>query len=136
MLLIGLIIVVLFMLFLYMYGKQTKKARRPEQLVIERPAVEPVAPKITTSVDWTTEMMNRELEPEVIQNHNNFVESVRRFSSGANFTSIEGDDQSDMFTNFIGLQRPQHVRVGDDSRQQPDIDEDVLKQNKTIRWNS
>lgn len=37
--------------------------------------------------------------------HQNFVDDVRRFSSGANFKSVQ-DDNTGVITNFVGLRRP------------------------------
>jgi len=63
-----------------------------------------------------------------------FVKDVRRFSSGANFTSVTDDNTNLAFVNFRGLRRPEHVPIGPDARQQPDIDESVLSRNRPLRF--
>ena len=75
-----------------------------------------------------------ELDPSTFSSHQEFVKDVRRFSSGANFTSVTDDNTNLDFVNFQGLNRPQHVPIGAGARQIPDIDESVLKRNKYIRF--
>lgn len=86
------------------------------------------------SLPWSDILSATELDPTIQDNHNQFVADVRRFSSGANFTAVADDDNNLAFTNFIGLNRPQHVPIGADARQQPDIDQSVLQRNKYIRF--
>jgi hypothetical protein len=86
------------------------------------------------SLPWSEILSATELDPTIQDNHNQFVADVRRFSSGANFTSVNDDNTNSDFTNFIGLNRPQHVPIGADARQQPDIDQTVLQRNKYIRF--
>lgn len=83
---------------------------------------------------WSEVLASTELDPSVGDNHRQFVADVRRFSSGANFTSVADDNTSADFNNFLGLRRPQHVHIGADARQQPDIDSSVLQRNKDLRW--
>lgn len=84
------------------------------------------------SMSWDEMIKVSDIDPSVHRNHENFVADVRRFSSGANFTSVQDDDNSPTFTNFVGLRRPQHVDVLPDARQQPSEDLDVLKRNKPL----
>jgi hypothetical protein len=88
----------------------------------------------TGTLPWTEVLQATEIDPATHVSHMDFVKDVRRFSSGANFTSVTDDNTSIDFVGFRGLQRPQHVDIGRDARQQPDIDEDVLKRNKQLRW--
>jgi hypothetical protein len=86
------------------------------------------------SMSWDEMIKVSDLDPSVHRNHENFVADVRRFSSGANFTSVQDDNTNSAFTNFVGLRRPQHVDILPDARQQPDIDQDVLQRNKPLIW--
>jgi len=83
---------------------------------------------------WDEVLKTTELDPATFANHQDFVKDVRRFSSGANFTSVTDDNTNQAFTNFVGLRRPQQVDIGASARQQPDIDQSVLKRNKPLRW--
>lgn len=84
---------------------------------------------------WGEIVKATELDPSVFVNHNEFVKDVRRFSSGANFTSVNDDNTNIDFVNFIGLRRPTHVPIGETARSQPDIDQSVLKRNQRFSWN-
>jgi hypothetical protein len=88
----------------------------------------------TADVPWDEVLQATELDPSTFANHMDFVKDVRRFSSGANFTSVTDDNTNLAFTNFRGLRRPEHVPIGPDARQQPDIDESVLMRNRPIRF--
>jgi hypothetical protein len=88
----------------------------------------------TSEVPWDEVIQATELDPYTFVNHQSFVADVRRFSSGANFSSVADDNTSTDFVNFVGLRRPQHVPIGASSRQTPDIDETVLQRNKDFRW--
>lgn len=83
---------------------------------------------------WDETLKATELDPGTYSNHQNFVKDVRRFSSGANFTSVTDDNTNSAFTNFVGLRRPMGVAIGASARQQPDIDQSVLKRNQPLRW--
>lgn len=78
---------------------------------------------------WTSSIANADVDPSVHDNHAAFVKDTKRFDSGPGFTSVADDNTSAVFTNFVGLRRPQHVPIGDDARQQPDIDQSVLARN-------
>ena len=86
------------------------------------------------NVTWDEVLKTTELDPATFANHQDFVKDVRRFSSGANFTSVTDDNTNSAFTNFVGLRRPQQVDIGASARQQPDIDQSVLKRNEPLRW--
>ncbi len=86
------------------------------------------------SSTWEEVIKVTELEPSTFTNHQDFVKDTRRFSSGANFTSVTDDNNSPFFTNFIGLQRPMHVDIGESARQQQDVDQSVLKRNSQLRF--
>jgi hypothetical protein len=81
-------------------------------------------------------MQATEIDPSTFVNHMDYVKDVRRFSSGANFTSVTDDNTNIDFTNFRGLRRPQAIpnMIGASARQVPDIDENVLLRNKDLRW--
>ena len=85
-------------------------------------------------VPWGEVIVSTEIDPSIIVNHMDFVKDVRRFSSGANFTSVNDDNTNLAFTNFRGLRRPQNVAIGDSVRQMVDVDENVLQRNKELRW--
>lgn len=84
-------------------------------------------------VPWT-EVIKTSLDPATFTMHKEFVKDVRRFSSGANFTSVTDDNTNSVFTNFMGLRRPQHVPIGPTVRETPDVDETVLQRNHDFRW--
>lgn len=86
------------------------------------------------NMPWSEMIKVTDLDGSVHRNHNHFVADVRRFSSGANFTSVADDNTNSAFTNFVGLRRPQAVAILPDARQQPDIDQDVLARNKPLVW--
>jgi hypothetical protein len=88
----------------------------------------------TADAPWDEVLKATELDPSTYVNQQNFVKEVRRFSSGSNFTSVNDEDQSFVFTNFVGLRRPQAIpgMIGSDARQVPDIDESVLTRNKGL----
>lgn len=88
----------------------------------------------TADAPWDEVLAATELDPSTFVNHMDFVKDVRRFSSGANFTSVTDDNTNIDFTGFIGLRRPSHVPIGVTARQTPDIDESVLQRNKILRW--
>lgn len=88
----------------------------------------------TGEQSWDETIKGTELDPSVFGSHREFVKDVRRFSSGANFTSVADDNVRSDQTNFIGLRRPQHVPIGESARQQPDVDQDILKRNGDLRW--
>jgi len=88
----------------------------------------------TDDLPWTEMIKTTDLDGSVHINHNQFVADVRRFSSGANFTSVSDDNTNAAFTNFVGLRRPQHVDILPDARQQPDVDQDVLARNRPLIW--
>lgn len=90
----------------------------------------------TGSLPWDEVIQVSELDPATFTNHEEFVKDVRRFSSGANFTSVTDDNTNLAFVNFVGLRRPESVNIGPGARQIPDIDENVLKRNQVFRWNS
>lgn len=79
---------------------------------------------------WTESLKDSEIDESTLDSHRSFVEDATRFSSGANFTSINDDNTNSAFTNFQGLRRPQHVPIGAGARSIPDIDENVLQRNK------
>ena len=84
---------------------------------------------------WGEVIKATELDPSTFVNHNEFVKDVRRFSSGANFTSVADDNTSSDFVNYVGLRRPTHVPIGESARQQPDVDQSVLERNQRFSWN-
>jgi hypothetical protein len=87
-----------------------------------------------SATPWDEALKASELDPSTFANHMDFVKDVRRFSSGANFTSVTDDNTNIDFTNFRGLRRPEHVPIGASARQVPDIDESVLQRNRPLRW--
>jgi hypothetical protein len=89
----------------------------------------------TGGTPWDEIIQATELDPSTFSSQAEYVKGVRRFSSGANFTSVTDDNTNSAFTNFVGLQRPQHVPIGSTARQIPDIDENVLQRNHQLRFN-
>ena len=83
---------------------------------------------------WDEYIKADDLDPSAFDSQAEFVKDVKRFSSGANFTSTADDNTSPIFTNFIGLRRPEHVPIGSSARQVPDIDVKDLQRTKAFRW--
>lgn len=136
------IVVVVIIIFVFEYSKTTTQE---ELIVPDTPSLPIVKPRVVKQLkkdgyedgaSWTDVAAASELDPATFTNHQNFVKDVRRFSSGANFTSVTDDNTNLDFVNFVGLRRPEHVHIGAGARQIPDIDESVLKRNKPFRWNS
>lgn len=88
----------------------------------------------TADAPWDAVLQATELDPSTFRNHMDYVKDVRRFSSGANFTSVESDNNNLAYTNFLGLRRPEAVEIGESARSTPDVDESVLQRNRGIRW--
>lgn len=84
--------------------------------------------------NWNEYIKADDLDPSAFDSQADFVKDVKRFSSGANFTSTADDNTSPFFTNFVGLRRPEHVPIGSSARQVPDVDETVLQRTKVFRW--
>lgn len=84
--------------------------------------------------NWNEYIKADDLDPSAFDSQADFVKDVKRFSSGANFTSTADDNTSPFFTNFVGLRRPEHVPIGSSARQVPDVDENVLQRTKPFRW--
>lgn len=89
----------------------------------------------TGNVPYDEVIQASELDPSTFVNHMDFVKDVRNFSSGAAFTDKDEDSESFVFTNFIGLRRPQHVEIGASARQTVDVNEDVLKRSRPFVFN-
>jgi hypothetical protein len=83
----------------------------------------------SADMPWTEYLAATQVDSSMQQSHMDYVADVRRFSSGANFTSVADDNGSPFFTNFIGLRRPEHVPIGDTARNIPDVDTSVLQRN-------
>jgi len=88
----------------------------------------------TANQPWEEIAKVSELDPSTFVNHREFVKDVRRFSSGANFTSVADDNNTVFATQFVGLRRPTHVPIGSTARQTPDVDETVLMRNKEFNF--
>lgn len=97
-----------------------------------------VALGYTDGISWDENIKITELDPATFINQQQFVKDVRRFSSGANFTSVTDDNTNLDFVNFVGLRRNEAIpgMIGATARQIPDIDENVLTRTKVFRWNS
>ena len=90
----------------------------------------------TSDGSWNDHIRSIDIEPVVQLNHQDFVKNTRNFSNGASFTTVNGGDNNLAFTNFVGLRRIQHVPIGPDARQQPDVDQSVLQRNarRKLKW--
>jgi hypothetical protein len=83
---------------------------------------------------WSDVLAATELDASVHENQREFTADVRRFSSGANFTSIADDNRDTYSMSWLGLRRPQAVHIGEDARQVPDVNTDIFKRNRDLRW--
>jgi hypothetical protein len=83
----------------------------------------------SADMPWTEYLAATQVDSAMQDSHMNYVADVRRFSSGANFTSVADDNGSPFFTDFRGLRRPEHVPIGDTVRTLPDVDTSVLQRN-------
>lgn len=79
---------------------------------------------------WHDYLRETELDPSVKANHQQFITDISKFYTGAHFTEVADDNRTVASTNFRGLRRPKHVFIGPDARQQPDVDQNVLKRNR------
>lgn len=68
------------------------------------------------------------IDPKIKQHHKDYVENVTRFggSTVRNF-DIEETATNPMFTNFVGLRRPQYIPIRATNREIPDIDVTPMK---------
>ena len=144
------IIVILLIVLIYYYqkmdsmesgcecGKENCACKEPPtekenaQKVIQRISI-PTTRDPQESASWVDVITQTELDPSIQESQNEFVKDVKRFSSGAGFTSVN-DDLTYMSTNFQGLRRPEYVPIGPGARQVPDEDVYVLQRNKNFRW--
>lgn len=85
-------------------------------------------------LDWNTVLVETSLDPAIKDSHLKYVSTTRQYSSGSNFTSVNDDNTSDMYTNFLGFSRPRYIPVDPTARQVPGHDETVLKRNKHMFW--
>ena len=127
-----LIIIVLLLLILYYHEKKTITS------VVVSPPV-PVPPSTTVpvenfDVDWNVVSQDISLDPGIIKSQRKYVANVREFGTGANFTDVADDNNSDIFTNFLGFSRPRYVKILPGARQIPDVDTSVLKRNKRLAF--
>ncbi len=83
---------------------------------------------------WNDILVKKSVDPDVVDSHAKYIANTRQFSSGANFASVADDNNSGVFTNFLGFSRPKFVAIDPTARQVPDVDMEVLKRNKHLRW--
>ena len=77
-------------------------------------------------LDWEAVAAASTLEPSVYASHKEYVKDVRKFSSGAGFTSVDDDNLGD-YNNFVGIFRPVYVPEGSTARQVSSTDPGVNK---------
>ena len=130
--LVIIVAIVLIVLYYTIYHKKndTDKSSvlKKEVSVSKEETVED--PETFVSNNWQGLMANSNLDPSIIQSHDKYVQNVRQYSSGANFSAISDDNVSPMQTNFIGFSRPRFVEIDPTARQVPDYDHTTLKRNK------
>ena len=130
--LVIIVAIVLIVLYYTIYHKKndTNKSSvlKKEVSVSKEETVED--PETFVSNNWQGLMANSNLDPSIIQSHDKYVQNVRQYSSGANFSAISDDNVSPMQTNFIGFSRPRFVEIDPTARQVPDYDHTTLKRNK------
>ena len=80
--------------------------------------------------NWNDVAATTELDPETYESQREWTENISKFYQGASFTRVADDNVSYYENNFVGLRRPQYVAIGEDARQIPDLDPDVLLRNK------
>jgi hypothetical protein len=132
------IIVAIVLVVLYyttVYKKKNDVPIHTEEKIVVDTAEEKIVSDITdeetfVSNNWQGSMANYNLEPSIVQSHDKYVQNVRQYSSGANFSAISDDNVSPMQTNFIGFSRPRFVDIDPTARQVPDYDHTTLKRNK------
>lgn len=112
--------------------KQAKQAKQENSEDSEKTDLNDMG--YSKGLAWNEVLATTELDPAIQENHNSFVQSTKRFSSGANFTNVSDDNNSNAFVNFVGLLRPSHVPIGASARVVPDVDETVLQRNDRLRW--
>lgn len=112
------------------YKKKNNSIILPKEKIIESNEETPEEPETFVSNNWQGLMANANLDPSIIQSHDKYVQNVRQYSSGANFSAISDDNVSPMQTNYIGFTRPRFVEIDPTARQIPDYDHTTLKRNK------
>lgn len=84
------------------------------------------------NIPYDEMLKHTELEPSIHASNAQYVKDVRKFSIGPSFSTVVDDNVSDYQVGFIGLRRPQAVRIGKTARQQPEAEEHILQKNKNV----
>lgn len=88
------------------------------------------------AASWKDIAAGSSLEQSVIDGHRQYISNVTQYSSGANFAAVADDNNSPIYTNYVGFSRPRYVEISAGARQIPDIDTSVLKRNKYMKFSS
>jgi Sec-independent protein translocase protein TatA len=81
-------------------------------------------------IHWNEYVQDMILDPAVKSNHSEFVKDISKFYLGSRIGQVSDESRSFAAMNFRGLRRPEYVKIGDDVRQQLDVDTNILKRNK------
>lgn len=81
--------------------------------------------------DWEEQIKDMNLDPSVMESHNEYTEELTRFSSGAGFGSVADDNRTVTDINWVGFHRPQYIPVDPTARQVPSEDVNIYKRNDT-----
>lgn len=124
---IYIIVIAILAVFIYLETRQnyTNFVR------VTKPA--PVAKKENFNSDWTETIQKLDLDPSVEKSHQKYINNVRQYSSGANFTSIM-DDSGPIFSNYLGFSRPAYIPIDPSNKQVPDHDPEVMLRNRHISF--
>lgn len=140
-------ILVIFLVWYYMYYNKKPSVgpiQPPTEIPTRPPSVLPGPPSIETfknngnifndNYKWN-ETLLRTIDPKIKENHAEYVSNVTRFggSTVRNF-DIEEMATNPMFTNFVGMRRPQYIPINITNRQVPDIDVSPTKTNKRFLY--
>ena len=144
-----LIILVLAFIFIYYLDKKVKEQK---PIVVTAPVSTPTPTPTPTSMDeeevdnevyedfasrldWTDVAKSQSIDPSIEESHSEYVHNTRQYSSGANFAAIGDDNNSDLFTNYLGFVRPDYIPIRSGLQQIPDLDNEVNKRNKHMTFN-
>jgi hypothetical protein len=136
--LISISILVLILVIFYLEVYQKKETTPEPKPILTATVSAGSAENFANPSDITYDdvMKKKSLEDSVVDSHRQYVANTRQFSSGANFTSVADDNNSTLFTNFLGFVRPYKVDILPGARQIPDIDDSVFARNKHMYFKS
>lgn len=136
-----LVLIILYLIYRYWFASsfvavnsRTQTAPYSEIVSVpENPGIVPYP--LQPGISWSNKLLREELSPEDWQRHyDDMVRQAPIFSTGAGYSVVADDNNNPAFTQYYGLFRPSYVPVYPAQRQVTDIDVNVMKRNKRVRW--